>query len=150
VEPPAEAADQHVGGSVRSLHVRRRSITDTLIGPPGVFVIDAKNYRGRLRLSHDGLLRHRRTFLAPTLSATRVAGGQAASPHGRPGYRRGPDRGRAGRGGALRHVTSMGVTVVPARRLVGLLRSLPPTLTLERTREVTAQINQRPDSSTSP
>jgi hypothetical protein len=36
----------------------------------------------------------------------------------------------------------MGVTVIPARRLVGLLRSLPPSLTPERAREVAAQINR--------
>jgi hypothetical protein len=43
-------------------------------------------------------------------------------------------------------VTSIGVTVVPARRLPGLLRSLPPTLTTERAREVAAQMNQRLDA----
>jgi hypothetical protein len=42
-------------------------------------------------------------------------------------------------------VTSIGVTVVPAGRLVGLLRSLPPTLTPERAREVAAQMNRRID-----
>ena len=46
-------------------------------------------------------------------------------------------------------VTYMGVTVVPARRLAGLLRSLPPTLTPERAREVAAQINRRLDGYTS-
>jgi hypothetical protein len=43
--------------------------------------------------------------------------------------------------------TSMGVTVVPGRRLPGLLRSLPPTLTPERAREVAAQIERRLDTS---
>ena len=41
--------------------------------------------------------------------------------------------------------TSMGVTVVPARRLPGLLRSLPPTLTPQRAREVAAQMTRRLD-----
>ena len=40
-------------------------------------------------------------------------------------------------------VTAQGVTVVPARRLAGLLRSLPPTLTPQRAREVAAQMNRR-------
>ena len=43
-------------------------------------------------------------------------------------------------------VTSMDVTVIPGRRLVGLLRSLPPTLTPERALEVAAQINRRLDA----
>jgi hypothetical protein len=38
--------------------------------------------------------------------------------------------------------------VVPARRVVGLLRSLPPTLTPARAREVAAQINRRLDAYT--
>jgi hypothetical protein len=42
----------------------------------------------------------------------------------------------------------MGVTVIPAWRLVGLLRSLPPSLTPERAREVAAQINRRLDAYT--
>jgi hypothetical protein len=43
--------------------------------------------------------------------------------------------------------TSMGVTVVPARRLPDVLRSLPPTLTPERAREVAAQMNRLLDTS---
>jgi hypothetical protein len=39
--------------------------------------------------------------------------------------------------------------VVPARQLPGLLRSLPPTLTAQRAREVAAQINRRLDTYTS-
>jgi hypothetical protein len=45
----------------------------------------------------------------------------------------------------MREVTSMGVTVIPARRLVGLLRGLPPTLTPQRAREVATQISRRLD-----
>jgi hypothetical protein len=41
--------------------------------------------------------------------------------------------------------TSMGVTMVPARRLPGLLCSLPPTLTTERAREIAEQMNRRLD-----
>jgi hypothetical protein len=45
-------------------------------------------------------------------------------------------------------VTSMGVTVIPARRLVGVLGSLPPTLTPQRAREVATQIERRLDAYT--
>jgi hypothetical protein len=43
-------------------------------------------------------------------------------------------------------VTAHDVTVIPARQLVGLLHSLPPTLTPQRAREVAAQINRRLDA----
>jgi hypothetical protein len=49
----------------------KANVDHVVVGPPGVFAIDTKHYRGRLRLSHDGLLWHGRTFLLPTLSATR-------------------------------------------------------------------------------
>jgi hypothetical protein len=49
----------------------KANVDHVVTGPPGVFAIDAKHYRGRLRLSPDGLLWHGRTLLAPTLSATR-------------------------------------------------------------------------------
>jgi hypothetical protein len=42
----------------------------------------------------------------------------------------------------------MGVTVIPARRLVGVLGSLPPTLTPQRAREVATQIERRLDAYT--
>src|SRR5206468_3895260 len=49
----------------------KANVDHLVTGPPGVFAIDTKNYRGRLRLSPDGLLWHGRTLLLPTLSATR-------------------------------------------------------------------------------
>jgi hypothetical protein len=47
------------------------NLNHVVIGPPGIFAIDVRHYRGRLRQSRDGLLWHGRTFLLPTLSATR-------------------------------------------------------------------------------
>jgi Nuclease-related domain len=47
------------------------NLDHVVIGPPGIFAIDVRHYRGRLRLSLDGLLWHGRTFLLPSLSATR-------------------------------------------------------------------------------
>ena len=49
----------------------KANLNHVVIGPPGIFAIDTRHYRGRLRLSHDGLLWHGRTFLLPSLSATR-------------------------------------------------------------------------------
>jgi hypothetical protein len=47
------------------------NVDHLLVGPPGVFVVDAKHYSGHLRLSPQGQLWHGRALLAPTLSVTR-------------------------------------------------------------------------------
>jgi hypothetical protein len=124
----------------------KANIDHVVVGPPGVFVIDTKNYRSRLRLSHDGLLWHGRTFLAPTLSATRWEADKLQARIGAPDIAVVPIVAVLGAMVPYGQVTSMDVTVIPARRLLGLLRSLPPTLTPERAREVAAQINRRLDS----
>jgi hypothetical protein len=110
-----------------------------------VFVIDTKNYRGRLRLSGDGLLWHGRTLLLPTLRATRWEADTLQARLGAPDIAVVPIVAVVGTVVPYGQVTSMGVTVIPATRLVGLLRSLPPTLTPERAREVAAQMNRRID-----
>jgi hypothetical protein len=127
----------------------KANIDHVVVGPPGIFAIDAKNYRGRLRLSRDGLLWHGRSFLAPTLSATRWEADVLQARIGAPDIAVVPIVAGLGAMVPYGQVTSMGVTVVPARRLPGLLRGLPPTLTPERAREVAAQINRRLDAYTS-
>jgi hypothetical protein len=47
------------------------NIDHLLVGPPRVFVVDAKHYQGHLRLSSGGQLWHGRALLAPTLSTSR-------------------------------------------------------------------------------
>ncbi len=126
----------------------KANIDHVVVGPPGIFAIDTKNYRGRLRLSRDGLLWHGRTFLAPTLSATRWEADKLQARIGAPDIAVVPIVAVLGAMVPYGQATSMGVTVIPARRLVGLLRSLPPTLTPERAREVAAQINRRLDART--
>jgi hypothetical protein len=123
----------------------KANVDHLVTGPPGVFVIDAKNYRGRLRLSGDGLLWHGRTLLLPTLRATRWEAETLQARMGAPDIAVVPIVAVVGAVVPFGQVTSMGVTVVPAGRLVGLLRSLPPTLTPERAREVAAQMNRRID-----
>jgi Nuclease-related domain len=126
----------------------KANVDHLVTGPPGVFAIATKHYRGRLRLSHDGLLWHGRTFLLPTLSATRWEADMLQDRIGAPDVAVVPIVAVLGAVVPFGQVTSMGVTVVPARRLVGLLRSLPPTLTPERAREVAAQMNRRIDTYT--
>jgi hypothetical protein len=123
----------------------KANLDHVVIGPPGVFVIDAKHYAGRLRLSGDGQLWHGRYFLAPTLSATRWEADKLQARIGAPDIAVVPIVAVVGAVVPFGQVTCMGVTVVPARRLPGLLRSLPPTLTPERAQEVAAQINRRLD-----
>jgi hypothetical protein len=127
----------------------KANIDHVVIGPPGIFAIDTKHYRGRLRLSPDGLLWHGRTFLAPTLSATRWEADKLQARIGAPDIAVVPLVAVLGAMVPYGQVTAHDVTVIPARRLPGLLRSLPPTLTPERAREVAAQINRRLDTYTS-
>jgi hypothetical protein len=126
----------------------KANVDHVVIGPPGVFAIDTKNYRGRLHLSRDGLLWHGRTFLLPTLSATRWEADMLQDRIGAPDIVVVPIVAVLGAVVPFGEVTSMGVTVIPARRLSGVLRSLPPTLTPERAREVAAQMNRRIDTYT--
>ena len=48
-----------------------------MIGPGGVFVIDSKQYRGRLQLDPTGRPWHGRHSLAPTLRAVDFVADQA-------------------------------------------------------------------------
>jgi hypothetical protein len=122
------------------------NLSHVVIGPPGIFAIDTRHYRGRLRLSRDGLLWHGRTFLLPSLSATRSKADRLQDRLGAPDIAVAPIVAVLAGMVPAGQVTSMGVTVVPARRLPGLLRSLPPTLTPARAREVAAQINRHLDT----
>jgi hypothetical protein len=121
------------------------TIGHVVIGPPGIFAIDTRHYRGRLRLLDDGLLWHGHCLLAPTLSATRWEADKLQARIGAPDLAVVPIVAVLGATVPDRQVTSMDVTVIPARRLPGLLRSLPPALTPQRAREIAEQINRRLD-----
>jgi len=91
----------------------RANIDHLAIGPGGVFVIDSKQYSGRLQLDSSGRLWHGRYPLAPTLRAVSFEADQAAQvPWGK--------------------VVMNGVPIVPARRLPSMLRALPAVLGPER------------------
>jgi hypothetical protein len=92
---------------------------------------------------------HGRTFLPPTLSATRGEADTLQARIGAPDIAVVPIVAVLGAMVPYGQVSSMGMTVLPARRLPALLRSLPPTLTPERAREVAEQINRRLDAYTS-
>jgi hypothetical protein len=116
----------------------RANLDHLVIGPGGVFVIDSKQYRGRLQLDPSGRLWHGRHPLAPTLRAVEfeadraaqiLAGSQVVVPivavHGAQV--------------PWGKVVTQGVPVVSARRLPSMLRTLPAVLGPER---VTALANQ--------
>jgi hypothetical protein len=56
----------------------RANLDHLVIGPGGVFVIDSKQYRGRLQLDPTGGLWHGRYPLAPTLRAVSFEADRAA------------------------------------------------------------------------
>jgi hypothetical protein len=103
-----------------------------VIGPGGVFVIDSKQYRGRLQLHPSGRLWHGRYPLAPTLRAASWEADQAALVLPDPGVAVVPIVAVHGAQVPWGKVVVDGVRVVPARRLPSMLDQLPVTLRPER------------------
>jgi hypothetical protein len=108
----------------RSIHL--------VIGPGGVFVIDSKQYRGRLQLDPTGRPWHGRHSLAPTLRAVDFVADQAARVLPDPGVAVGPIVAVHGAQVPWGKVVTDGVPVVAARRLPSMLRALPAVLGPER------------------
>jgi Nuclease-related domain len=110
----------------------RANIDHLVIGPGGVFVIDSKQYRGRLQLDPTGQLWHGRYPLAPTLRAVSFEADQAAQVLPDPGVVVVPIVAVHGAQVPWGKVVVDGVPVVPASRLPGMLRELPAVLGPER------------------
>jgi hypothetical protein len=110
----------------------RANLDHLMIGPGGVFVIDSKQYRGRLRLDPSGRLWHGRYPLAPTLQAVSFEADQAAQVLPDPGVVVVPIVAVHGAQVPWGKVVVKGVPVVPARRLPSMLRGLPAVLGSER------------------
>jgi hypothetical protein len=99
-----------------------------------VFVIDSKQYRGRLQLDPSGRLWHGRHLLAPTLRAVDLEADQAAQVLPDPGVAVVPIVAVHGAQVPWGKVVTDGVPVVAARprRLPSMLRALPAVLRPER------------------
>ena len=110
----------------------RANIDHLVIGPGGVFVIDSKQYRGRLQLDPSGRLWHGRYPLAPTLQAVSFEADQAAQVLPDPDVVVRPIVAVHGTKVPWGKVVIDGVPVVSARRLPSLLRALPAVLGPER------------------
>jgi hypothetical protein len=110
----------------------RVNIDHLLIGPGGVFVIDSKQYRGRLRLDPSGRVWHGRYPLTPTLRAVSFEADQAAQVLPDPGMAVVPIVTVHGAQVPWGKVVIDGVPVVSARRLPSMLGQLPVVLGPER------------------
>jgi hypothetical protein len=97
-----------------------------------VVVIDSKQYRGRLQLDQYGMLWHGRHLLISPLRKVRWEADQADEVLGIAHVQVAAIVAVHGASVPWGRLGTDGVTVVPARRVPGLLRALPPTLGPER------------------
>jgi hypothetical protein len=128
-----------VGGPARPVPGSRANLDHLVIGPGGVFVIDSKQYRGRLKLDPMGRLWHGRYPLAPALRAASWEADQAAQVLPDPGMAVVPIMAVHGARVPWGKVVSDGVPVLAATRMPGLLRALPAVLGPERVAAVASQ-----------
>jgi hypothetical protein len=119
------------------------NIDHLVIGPGGVFVIDSKQYRGRLQLDPTGRLWHGRYPLAPALQAVTFEADQAALVLPDPDVVVVPILAIHGTQVPWGKVVADGVPVVAARRLPSMLRQLPAVLGPERITNLAAQARIR-------
>jgi Nuclease-related domain len=121
----------------------RANLDHLVIGPGGVFVIDSKQYRGRLQLDPSGGLWHGRYPLAPTLQAVSFEADQAALILPDPGLAVVPIVAVHGAQVPWGKVVMDGVPVVSARRLPSMLCALPAVLGPERVAALADQARVR-------
>ena len=110
----------------------RANIDHLALGPGGIFVVDSKQYRGRLQLDGSGRLWHGRYPLAPTLQAVSFEADQAALVLSDPDVVVVPVMAIHGTQVPWGKVVMDGVPVVAARRLPSMLGELPAVLGAER------------------
>jgi hypothetical protein len=121
----------------------RANIDHLAIGPGGVFVIDSKQYRGRLQLDPTGRLWHGRYPLAPTAQAVSFEADQAAQVLPDPGVVVRPIIAIHGAQVPWGKVLMDGIPVVPAKHLPNMLCALPMLLEPERVANLADQARVR-------
>jgi hypothetical protein len=121
----------------------RANIDHLAIGPGGIFVVDSKQYRGRLKLDPSGRLWHGRYPLASTLQAVSFEADQAAQVLPDPGVVVVPIVAVHGAQVPWGKVVMNGVPIVPAQRLPSMLRQLPAVLGPERVVDLADQARVR-------
>jgi Nuclease-related domain len=125
------------------------NIDHLVIGPSGVFVIDSKQYRGRLQLDPTGRLWHGRHPLTLTLRAVEFEADQAAQVLMDPDVVV-PIVAVHGAQVPWGKVVMQGVPVVAARRLPSMLRALPAVQGPERVAWLVDQARIRFNAAASP
>ena len=121
----------------------RANIDHLAVGPGGIFVVDSKQYRGRLKLDPSGRLRHGRYPLASTLQAVSFEADQAAKVLPDPGVVVVPIVAVHGAQVPWGKMVMNGVPIVPAQRLPSMLRQLPAVLGPERVVDLADQARVR-------
>jgi hypothetical protein len=121
----------------------RANIDHLVVGPGGVFVIDSKQYSGRLQLDRSGRLWHGRYPLAATLRAVEFEADQAARVLTDPDVVVVPIVAVHGAQVPWGKVVMDGVPVVSAGRLPSMLRALPAVLGPERVATLADQARVR-------
>jgi len=114
-----------------------------VIGPGGIFVIDSKQYSGRLQLDPTGRLWHGRYPLAPTLQAVSFEADQAARVLPNPEIVVVPIVAVHGAQVPWGKMVMNGVPIVTARRLPSMLRQLRGVLGPERVVDLADQARVR-------
>ena len=108
------------------------NIDHLVIGPGGVLVVDSKQYRGQLRLDRYGMVWHGRHLLVSALRKVRWQADQADQVLGIADITVAAVVAVHGASVPWGLLQADGVTILPARRLPGLLQGLPPRLGPER------------------
>jgi hypothetical protein len=121
----------------------RANIDHLAIGPPGVFVIDSKQYRGRLRQAADSSWWHGRYPLAPALRAAQFEADRANAVLGAPWVPVLPLVVVHGASVPWGELVADRVPVVAATRLVPALRALPPVMPPDQIADLAAQARVR-------
>jgi hypothetical protein len=119
------------------------NIDHLVIGPGGVFVVDSKQYRGRLQLDGSGRLWHGRYPMAGALRSVSFEADQAAQVLIDPGVVVVPVMAVHGAQVPWGKVITDGVPVVSARLLPRMLRQLPAVLRPERVVVLADQARKR-------
>ena len=114
-----------------------------IFGPGGVFVIDSKQYRGRLQLDPTGRLWHGRYPLGPALRVAWFEADRAAQVLPDPGVAVVPIVAVHGTQVPWGKVVVEGVPVIAARRLPSMLLDLPAVLGPERVADLADQARVR-------
>jgi Nuclease-related domain len=121
----------------------RANLDHLLIGPGGVFVVDSKQYSGRLQLVADGTLWHGRYSLTLALRAVRFEADRATAVLGMPAVEAVPVVAVHGAPVPWGSLQVDQVTVVAAGQLTDLLRARPAVLHAPKVAWIAERARQR-------